>query len=65
VDFFERVFFGVALSAVRFLSTTSAFFEVLFFFEAAVPESAAACEPEASAFFLDLLLAVVLESDLV
>lgn len=46
------------------MSAASAFFDVLFFFEAAVPESDA-CEPEASAFFLVLLLAVVVESDLV
>ena len=68
VDFFERLFFGVAeLSVVALFSATSAFFEVLFFFKDAVPASGAACEAEASAtacfFFLSFL--AVLESLLV
>ena len=65
VDFFERVFFGAAeLSAVALLSAASPFFDVLFFFRDAVPESDAAFEPEvpASAFMFFLPFLAELES---
>jgi len=55
VPFFERDFLGVPEP-----SAASAFFDVLFFLEDAVPELDAACEPEASAsvfFFFLLFLA--------
>jgi hypothetical protein len=65
VPFFERDFLGVAeLSEGALLSAVSAFFDVLFFLDDAVPDSAAACELEASAsgFFFFLLFVAVLAS---